>query len=326
MADRERRLEIGEVGDRLQRRPQLLLGQLHRQRRLDGHQRLPTADRVELVEQLGGGVTEHLDQLRIELRPPTRLGDGQRRVDTADPMEHLDHVGQVHQPRGDEDLVAACAVRFPLAIPPFERLRHAVAHRLVDTQPLSQRIGGAPMVLEHRVHRPPALTEEAHTHTSPPRQRPPGADAPDDEHRALQRLAEIDAANVVLDRPVVTEPLRLLVGVDMAPDPRQQRRVQHHLPLRRRKPDPLTEAHGEHALAQHVLQRMPHPEVRAQRQRRQQLRQPHPRTHQHIIARRSPHQPKIASPNNTSTSRSVRRARGRTRRRTRAPTSGWHRA
>ena len=67
-------------------------------------------------------------------------------------VEDLDDVGEVHQPGGHQDLRTAGPVRLALAVPPLERLRHAVADALVEAEPTGQRLGRAPVVVEHRVH------------------------------------------------------------------------------------------------------------------------------------------------------------------------------
>jgi hypothetical protein len=57
----------------------------------------------------------------------------------------------------------------------------------------------------------------------------------------------------------------------MTAHPRQQRDVVHDGALRVLQRQPLSEAEREQALAQHVLHRLPEPQIHAQRQRRDQL-------------------------------------------------------
>ena len=63
----------------------------------------------------------------------------------------------------------------------------------------------------------------------------------------------------------------------MAADPRHQRRVVDDLTLGSIQAEPLGQAQRKEALPQHVLHRMAHPQVGAQRQRSEKLREPHPR-------------------------------------------------
>ena len=81
-----------------------------------------------------------------------------------------------------------------------------------------------------------------------------------------------------LQRDVVAEPLRLLVGVGVAADVDQQRRVVDDRPRLLVEPEPLGEPQRDQALAQHVLHRLPEAEVDPERQRRDELRQANLRT------------------------------------------------
>ena len=80
-----------------------------------------------------------------------------------------------------------------------------------------------------------------------------------------------------LQRDVVAEPLRLLVRVGVAAHVDQQRGVVDGRALGLVEADELTEPQRDQALAQHVLHRLAEPEIDPQRQRREQLGQPHRR-------------------------------------------------
>ena len=81
---------------------------------------------------------------------------------------------------------------------------------------------------------------------------------------------------VALQPDVVIEPLRLLVGVGVAADIRQQRRVVDDRPLFLIETQVLGEAKRDLALAQDVLHRLAEPEIDAQRQRSDELGQANP--------------------------------------------------
>ena len=268
------RLQVDEVADRVECCVELDVGELHAEGWFDRHHRVPAAHGVELVEQVRRHLAEELDELRVELGPAARPGHGDRGVDASDPVEDLDDVGEVHQPGGHQDLRAAGPVRLALAVPALEGLLDAVADALVEAEPPGQRLGRAPVVVEHRVHGAAAITEEGDAEAGPLPQGPARSDVSQDERRALDGLPEIDLADVVLHRLVVTEPFRLLVGVDVARHPRQHRGVVDDLALRRREPDALGQPQRHEALPQHVLHRMTHAQIGAQRQRRQQLGEP----------------------------------------------------
>ena len=92
--------------------------------------------------------------------------------------------------------------------------------------------------------------------------------------RALPELV------VVLDglqRDVVPEPLGLLVRVRVASDVDEQGRVVDDRALVLAEPDALGEPERDQALPQDVLHRLPETEIDAERERRDQLCQPHPR-------------------------------------------------
>ena len=71
-----------------------------------------------------------------------------------------------------------------------------------------------------------------------------------------------------------TEPGGLLMRVRVATQPCEQRHVVDDRPLGLVELEVLGDAQAQHARPQHMLHRLPQPEVRRQRQRGHQLRQP----------------------------------------------------
>ena len=104
---------------------------------------------------------------------------------------------------------------------------------------------------------------------------------PEPSSRSIAAMsAAAERLVVVLGRlqgDVVAEPARLLMRVGVAAHVDQQRRVVHGLPVGLVELDQISEAQRDQALAQHVLHRLGEPEVDAQRQRGEQLSQPHGR-------------------------------------------------
>jgi hypothetical protein len=93
--------------------------------------------------------------------------------------------------------------------------------------------------------------------------------------------ARADAVGEMLIRPqgdVVAEPRRLLVRVRMAAQPGQQRDVVDDRSLGLLELEVLGDTEPEYAGTQHVLHRLAEPQVRGQRDRGDQLRQPHVRS------------------------------------------------
>ena len=76
-----------------------------------------------------------------------------------------------------------------------------------------------------------------------------------------------------LERDVVAEPLRLLVGVGVAADVDEQRRVVDDEASLVVEADPLGQAQRDQALTQHVLHRLTEAEIDPQGQRRDQFGQ-----------------------------------------------------
>ena len=98
------------------------------------------------------------------------------------------------------------------------------------------------------------------------------ADVAEDEARA-------DGVGEVAVRPqldVVAEPGGLLMRVRVATQPREQRHVVDDRPLGLVQLEVLGDAQAQHARSQHMLHRLPEPEVRRQRHRGHQLREPNP--------------------------------------------------
>jgi hypothetical protein len=94
-----------------------------------------------------------------------------------------------------------------------------------------------------------------------------------------------------LQGDVVAEPLRLLVGIGMTADVDEQGRVVDDGAGLLVESDPLGQPQRDQGLAQHVLHRLPEPQVHAERQRGDQLRQPY------VCAVRLAHRPRLSSLN-----------------------------
>jgi hypothetical protein len=118
---RVRRLQVGEVGDRLERRVELLLGEVDLQRRLRFDHRVPARRGVERLEQLYGVVAKVLDERGIELPPAALARDVERSVDTSEAVEDLDDVGEGDEADGECDLLTRELGR-ALSVPALERV------------------------------------------------------------------------------------------------------------------------------------------------------------------------------------------------------------
>jgi hypothetical protein len=191
-------------------------------------------------------------------------------------MKHLDHVRQLHQPHRPADLAARPQSRVALAVPALEHLKQRVAHVLIETKSSRQLAGDDAVRSVHRVHRLTPREEELDRRTRAPRGRRARGQIPQHEARAVEP-DQVRGVHVGAQCDVIAEPPGLLVGVDMAADPRQQRDVVDDHALGLIETAALAEPEGDHALPKHVLHRMAQPQIGAQRQRRDQLGQAHPR-------------------------------------------------
>ena len=179
----------------------------------------------------------------------------------------------VIQARGDENVCAARSLRHALAVPPLEGLLDAVAHPLRQAELRRQRVRRPPVVLQHRVGGPAPVADEGDSEPGPFRERPVGAEVAQDEQGPVGLGGEVGPAKIGLERGVVAEPLRLLVRVNVAAHPGDERGVVHHFAVPVRQVQVLGQSQRDQRLAQHVLHRLAHAEVSRQRQDGQQFGQ-----------------------------------------------------
>jgi hypothetical protein len=116
---------------------------------------------------------------------------------------------------------------------------------------------------------------------------PGGQQRSETQHPARSRLAATDVAHheahaelicEVAVRPqldVITEPAGLLMRVRVAAQPGEQRNVVDDGSLCLVQLEILRYAEGQHARAQHMLHRLPEPEIRGQRHGRHKFGEPH---------------------------------------------------
>jgi predicted nicotinamide N-methyase len=131
-------------------------------------------------------------------------------------------------------------------------------------------------VLDHAVHLAVPGEHKLEPEPKAVQRRVPRAEEP----HAGEAHREAPGLVVVLDRldaDVVTEPLRLLVGIRVAAHVDEQRGVVDDGPLLLVQADSLGQPQRDQALAQHVLHRLSEAEVDAERQRGHELGQPYVR-------------------------------------------------
>ena len=127
------------------------------------------------------------------------------------------------------------------------------------------------MIFQHLLSRPAATAKKGNSESRPFCHRPASAEMTQHEHRPSGGRREIDAPEVSLERQVIAEPLRLLVGIHVTAHPRDQGCVVDDHTVSLIQAQPLGQPQGNQALAQHVLHRLAHAQVGRQGQNSQQF-------------------------------------------------------
>ena len=275
VAERVRRLQIDEVRDREQRRVELLVGEHDGERRLGRDHRIPRPHRVEAREDLLRAIAEQRGERGIELLAAALARQRGRRRDAADAVRDLDELRELRDARRDRHVCARQPARPAAPVPLLvgradardapRRAGRAAGRRLcaslacASIMPSTSRcpeITNSSPIAE-AMQRRVARAERARGRRSVARTLPSAAGP------YLRRL----------HGDVVAEPLGLLVRIRVTTDVDQQRRV---VDVRARvlvEPELLGQAQRDQALPQHVLHRLPEPEIDPERQRSHQLRE-----------------------------------------------------
>ena len=197
-----------------------------------------------------------------------------RRRPPGPPFPQLGVPGDRHDPHRDRHLVAGQTVRVPLAVPAFVGVSQRVAHRLAQPDPGRQAGPGLAVLRQ---------AAPGHARVGQRPNHPPGAAmgrevlgqvAHEVAHR-LARLGHQHRGHRRVERHVVaSRQHRGVGGVRGAAEKPQQRHVVHARPRRRIQPERLGRPQRQPARPQPVLHRLTGAEIRRQRQRHRQLRQP----------------------------------------------------
>ena len=161
-----------------------------------------------------------------------------------------------------------------LAVPHLVGRPDRVEDRFGELQlgPEAARESGVPG--DHPVDLLAARDREVERDPHPMCARTTGPEQP--EHRRnVTRAERLVLVLGCLHRDVVAKPPRLLVRVGVTPDVDQQRRVVHREPLGLVEIHEIRKTERDSALAEDVLHRLGEAEIDPERQRREQLGQPH---------------------------------------------------
>jgi hypothetical protein len=216
-------------------------------------------------------------QRGVELAAAAPAGELRRRRHATEAVGDLDELGELREPGGDRHVGALDRARPSASVPLLVRSAERREHLGRQPELLSEGARHRGVLAHHVVHLAVAGEDEVEADAEAMQRRVAGA------HQAHARRRGPHAAQLVavldrLDRDVVAEPLRLLVRIGMAADVDEQGRVVDDGALLVVEADPLGEAQRDEALAQDVLHGLPEAEIDAERERRDELRQPNVRT------------------------------------------------
>jgi hypothetical protein len=269
----ERRLQVHEVRDGGQGPVELVRRQLHGQGGFGRDHGPPGRDRLQAGEDLFSVRAQQRGQRRVELpaRPPAgqRGGPGH----AADPVRHLHELRELGDPGRDRDRAGLQRARPAAPVPLLVRSADALAHRARQLELLGQRPGQPGVLRDHPVQLAMPGEGELEPDPEPVQRRVARADQPHGGQRAAH-AAQLVRVLAGLERDVVAEPFRLLVCVGVTAHVDQQGGVVDGHPVLLAEPRVIGQPQRDQALAEHVLHRLPEPQVDAERQRRDQLGQP----------------------------------------------------
>jgi hypothetical protein len=254
-SSRSRRLQVRKIGDCLQRYVELSVRESLTEAWLGLDHGLPARRIGERCEQLARPLTEALDNRRVELCTAPLPRHRHRCVDATLTMEDLDHVRDLHQPHRSADRRAGEPPGISLAIPTLEDLKQGLAHRFAEPESSGEIARDQAMRPMHRLDRLATRRQERERGPSSARRWVSRAHMPDDEPRLLHP-DQVGRVDVRAGADVVAEPPRLLVGIGMTADPREQRDVVHDQALRLVQLEHVGEAQGEHAFPEDMLHRL----------------------------------------------------------------------
>ena len=272
VAEEVGRLEIDERRDCQQGVVKALSVEHDGERRLGVDNGGPHADGVQAREDhLGLGLDE-IRQDRVEVATTPVARQPLRTLRPAEPARDLDVLRNVRDPRSQRNVVSSELAGPAAPVPALVRRADRVEHAGRERELLGHRPRDRGMVGDHPVHLAMAREGKGKAEPEPVQRRAPSAELADSRRRHPQasRLVVVLAR---LERDVVTEPLRLLVGIRMAADVNEQRRVVDVRALLLVEPEALGQPQGDQALAEDVLHRLSEAEVDAERERGDELRQ-----------------------------------------------------
>ena len=170
-------------------------------------------------------------------------------------MSHLGELSDLGQSRRDGDGVAPKVPGPALAVPLLVGGTDRLLHRLGQTELLGEPARQGRVLGDHVAQVAMTRDGELDADAEAVQRWVPAAQQPHHGEGPTQ-APELVVVLVGLERDVVAEPLRLLVGVGVTANVDQQGRVVDDRSLILAEPERFGEAHRDHRLAQHVLHRL----------------------------------------------------------------------
>ncbi len=254
----------------------------------EGHQQLVELGRRQREVMVGGSAQRHVpgvaglgsvedgrsvrderpDHRGVEMLAAAALHHLHRGRHAAGAVMNLGHVGQVRDPHLDGDLVAAGTRGQATAVVALEAEADRVLHAGTQSHPFGKQRGGGAMRVDEPGHVAAGVHEQGGDGLQSLQQRLTAADVARQE-AVVGQSGPVDLVGVPAHRDVVTEPLRELVGVGVASDPHDQRRVVHAVTLFTVQPEPVRDAGTDQRRTQHVFGGLPQTEIDRHGQRGQ---------------------------------------------------------
>ena len=177
--------------------------------------------------------------------------------------------GSPSEPRRHGHLVTRALPGPPATVPLLVAGTHGVHHRVREAKLLGKGLRQFGVHCDHAIHLAVPRDHELEPHPEATQRWVAGAQTRHPRNRSPQSEPVLELGG--LQGEVVAEPLGLLVCIRVAPDVDHQRRVVDDRPGLFVEPHPIRHPQRDQALTQHVLHRLPEPEVDSERPRGHEL-------------------------------------------------------
>jgi hypothetical protein len=270
MSQHERAFQVGEVAQSDQQIVQDVAGDHHVAIRGTFHGRRPgIAVRTRGQQRLGIG-DERVGDLRIELAAAAAAHHRDGAIGAVEAAVHFGHVGDLRHPHLDRELTARAARGHAVPVVAFEGEGQGTLDRVGQPEVGGQGGGRGAVRVDHLAELALGVLEQGGQRLGALHRRFPAGDVAHEELHVRQSRP-VDQIGRGPHRDVVAEPSGVFLGIGMASDPHDQRRVVDGAALFGGQAEPVGQSAGDDRRAQHVFGRLTQTQVDGHRQRRQHL-------------------------------------------------------